>query len=209
MTGSGGVGGSVTITGGTITARTTNTGNFAGAAGIGGTGVTGAITGGRIISNGSNAAGGVSTGIAVSGGIVDSNNVRVLGACFENAPLGSGTQNDPWQISTPEDIAWISGDSPRLNMYYLLMNDIDATELGSDVAIGTDFVNFNGNFNGNGNTITIDISDSWIRNAGLFPEIDAEGVVANLTVGGFLSEQFSRTGALAGINRGTIIVIPL
>ncbi|MDE7461723.1 MAG: dockerin type I repeat-containing protein [Muribaculaceae bacterium] len=45
--------------------------------------------------------------------------------------LGSGTEEDPYQIYTPHDLASINGDA-----YYILMNDIDLSSYGDWTPIG-------------------------------------------------------------------------
>jgi hypothetical protein len=151
---------------------------------------------------------GISDGIVITGGNVDSNT-----AIAPAEPPGAGTSLSPWQISTLWQLQGINQDPARLSGYFLLMNDIDARELAGHVMIGGhEFLQepnvFNGHFDGNGNSITINIWRTGnISNVGLFRRIGAGGVVQNLTVKGRVhvgSNVPYGFGGLAGENAGTI-----
>jgi len=131
---------------------------------------------------------------------------------------GDGTFGNPWQIANVGNIAWMSApnaDVPtptiaqRMNGYYVLMNNIDATSMGNNVMIGgtaASHQNFNGNFYGNGYTITVAINTTVV-NSGLFRVIGSigPGRVENLTVAGNVNSPPGIVGALAGTNNGIVI----
>jgi len=128
---------------------------------------------------------------------------------------GSGTASDPWQISTPEHLAWIGnpGYPERLTGHYLLMNDItapnnlviahvEAEVLQNDIArAGAGFL---GSLDGNNHTITVNIYLPSIAGVGLFRLIGASGRVSNLSVVGQV-DGHSVVGGLAAANEGEII----
>jgi len=134
---------------------------------------------------------------------------------FQTAPpnSGSGAQGDPWQISTPEHLAWMADPDylERLAGYYLLVNDITAPDnlviapvpegSGPMYADSPDI--FQGRFNGNGYTITVNIYLPGHDYVGLFGQIGENGLVQSLTVSGRV-EGSRATGGLAGINDGKV-----
>ena len=110
---------------------------------------------------------------------------------------GSGTENDPYQITTQEELEAITGSN-----HYILMNDI-ALE-GNWEPLGS----FSGTLDGNNKTITgLNVTTSS-SGAGMFEEIAAGGVVKNLTLYGTVNSTFDgnagRIGGFAAINDGTI-----
>lgn len=61
--------------------------------------------------------------------------------------LGSGTQTDPYIISTPQDLNLINNN---LTAYYELANDIDMSSYGNFTPIGRVYPFFGGHLNGKG-----------------------------------------------------------
>jgi len=134
---------------------------------------------------------------------------------FPTAPPseGSGTSDDPWQLSTPEQLAWMADpDHPdRLAGYYILVNDITAPDslviaLPVDVMIDREArapYGFQGNFYGNGYTITVNIYLPYRNFVGLFGHIGVNGRVQNLNVVGSV-EGGQAVGGLAGMNDGEV-----
>ena len=132
---------------------------------------------------------------------------------------GAGTEANPYQISTPEQLQNLNqclGDSYR-NNYYVLNNDIDLTSYlsgaGNDggagwVPIGGNSNNsFSGEFNGNGHKV----SGLWLNRpstdyVGLFgfahSEIRNIGVEIDDSKGGV--KGGSDVGGLVGLNGGTV-----
>ena len=136
---------------------------------------------------------------------------------FPTAPpdYGSGVAGDPWQLSTPEQLAWMADpDYPeRLTAYYLLVNDITAPDnlviahtpiyvMEDDEARIT--AGFLGSFDGNNYTITVNIYLPDVFGVGLFGHIGVSGRVQNLTVYG-RAEGRGLVGGLARVNNGEVI----
>ena len=150
-----------------------------------------------------------------------------LWGTYANADLtiglkGSGTSNDPFQISTLSDLQCLSEYSSLWNggYYFIQTADIDASETSSwnsgagFTPIGNDNIRFNGYYNGQGHTINglyINIEGSSTKYVGLFGYLET-GLIENLGVKSgsvssttaTLSHSF-RTGSIVGYNNeGTI-----
>lgn len=129
---------------------------------------------------------------------------------------GTGTENDPYQIATAEQLAYLAvkaneGTLHSLGDYYILINNIDLSDhrwipIGRGTSIESKY--FDGYFNGMGKTITglyVDEStDGYL--AGLFGLLT--GQVTDLTIEGAYVKTAgsnSSAGILAGkiINSGT------
>lgn len=99
---------------------------------------------------------------------------------------GSGTENDPYLISTTTDLKTMSSYAYQgivLNQYFKLNNDIDwSQETGAFNSIGRRYDNyriysFNGTFDGNYKTIS-----NLTSSNGMFNYVMNEGSVKNLTL---------------------------
>lgn len=105
---------------------------------------------------------------------------------------GSGTQADPWLISSHADLDALNaltntepadGSSSTYGKYFRLTQDITEPYTGM---IGTE-ASFNGNFDGGGHCITLDISRTWdYYPSGLFGTV-TRGSVHDLAVDGTVS----------------------
>lgn len=146
---------------------------------------------------------------------------------------GNGTEDDPYIIKTPEELAYIShivldGQNTK-GMYFSLANDIDLT--GIDwTPIGMyyseklgDKAPFNGIFRGNGYSVTgltnmYDMSGSYVS-VGLFGYIESSAEISDLNVtdaditaslrtgssdGDWYAGQSKYIGVLVGINKGNV-----
>lgn len=115
------------------------------------------------------------------------------------AAAGNGTEADPYQITTAEDLQTISGSG-----HYKLMNDIALAESWTPIAT------FSGTLDGNGKTISgVNVSRTDGQN-GFIQELDTDGTVKDLTVYGSViclntgnCGQLG-TGGIVGYNSGTI-----
>lgn len=120
-----------------------------------------------------------------------------VGGLTARAAEGDGTEENPYKITTQEELAAITGSS-----HYILMNDIELT--GS----WTPLAEFSGTLNGNNKTITGLNIESDSNQVGLFEVIGADGVVKDLTLYGTVNSTYrdnaGRIGGFAGINDGTI-----
>ena len=126
---------------------------------------------------------------------------------------GSGTESNPYQISTEAD--WIAlcnnvnnGTSTYSNKFFKMMADITVSETFSTAPtkmVGRgENVNFRGTFDGNGYTLTVNYTDNlddracapfrYIRNA----------TIKNLRVAGSITKQYNKNaGGLVGEAFGT------
>lgn len=115
---------------------------------------------------------------------------------FAATMSGSGTEADPYQITTADELKTISGSS-----HYKLMNDIALT--GEWTPIGS----FSGTLDGDGKTISgVNVSNSNTY-CGFVEYLQTGGVIKNLTIYGQVtstSVSYTRTGGFAGNNYGTI-----
>lgn len=93
--------------------------------------------------------------IPVTGDALQTNSLSVTRAAYGSGMLGSGTESDPYQVATAEDLDNVRND---LTAYYIQVADIDLSEYENWVPIGYytyeyDHV-FNGSYDGNGFTIS-------------------------------------------------------
>ena len=115
---------------------------------------------------------------------------------------GSGTIEDPFIISTADDLAKVGTgkDGWTPDKCYKLMNDIIAP---------TNFIinnYFSGTFDGNNKIVTLNINLSNltdITDVGLFNYISKDGIVKNLNISGSIKGNGS-VGGIAGNNDGVI-----
>ena len=123
---------------------------------------------------------------------------------------GSGTQADPFQIWTAEQMNTIGLNHFDWNKCFVLMSDIDLSEYtGLSYNIpGTDTIHFRGKFEGNKHSIEgLSITSSEeLKGVGLFGYIGVSGEVKNLVLSklNLNVENSTNVGGLAGENTGTI-----
>lgn len=130
--------------------------------------------------------------------------VVALSALPTNPLQGSGTAEDPWQITNAQEwnalAAYMSNTANSLlGEYVKVMNDIDFTgETAGITPLGADGVtSFNGNFDGNNCTVKGYAYKTKVAGqGGLFGTIGAEATVKDLTAAG------TTEGGLGG-NNGT------
>lgn len=121
---------------------------------------------------------------------------------------GSGTKNDPYVITKPEQIKLILTTENGLDKHYVLGNDIDCMNQ-SLYQIGNEDNPFTGTFDGNGYKI-LNYSVYANDDLGLFGYISETAVVKNLTIdcGNYFAYDSSalefNAGLLVGVNNGTI-----
>jgi len=119
---------------------------------------------------------------------------------------GSGTPQDPYVITTVEELQAIEKD---LAAHYELANDIDASETETWNAgngfdpVGTEDRPFRGSLDGNGHTVSeLTIVRPKASNVGLFGL--STGTVQNVSLRDVLVNGNENIGALAGISTGSI-----
>ncbi|HSQ41196.1 MAG TPA: GLUG motif-containing protein, partial [Fibrobacteraceae bacterium] len=121
-------------------------------------------------------------------------------------PAGSGTTADPYQISSLENLYWLSQNSTAWADTFVQTADIDASETsGWDNDSGfTPISLFQGSYDGQGHVIDgLTILRPDADNLGLFGQLS--GIVSNLGVTGVSISGSSAVGALAGqLSQGRI-----
>ena len=120
---------------------------------------------------------------------------------------GSGTEADPFQISTIDDLdelaTKVSNGYDFKDFYFILTADLDFSGI-SFTPIGNDSYVFDGNFDGQGHTIK-GISIANENNyQGLFGYVSTSGVIQNLTLDDSSIKGGSQSGGIAGRSNGTI-----
>lgn len=115
---------------------------------------------------------------------------------------GSGTEEDPYQISSCEEFMEINDHLGEVN-YYILTTDLDCAEYESDMRVGSEFAPFIGDFDGNDHSILFDIELEEGEFVGLFARIQ-DTTITDLTVGGYI---FGRRylGGLTGFAFDSVI----
>jgi hypothetical protein len=118
---------------------------------------------------------------------------------------GSGTEADPYQISTLNQLYWIGVDSLRLNKNYKLINNINAASTRSWFSgngwppIGNEDHPFTGVFNGNCFEIdSLSCYVSWGNSIGLFGYISNGAFIKNLGMTNVYNRGPTGAGGLAG-----------
>lgn len=104
---------------------------------------------------------------------------------------GTGTADDPYQITTAEQLQSVN-DFSTAN--FKLMNDIDLSDVPWNPISG-----FTGNFDGNGMKISNLSIEDGSDSSGLFRSLNTPGVIENLT----MTDCYLVTGNWSGIMVGT------
>lgn len=113
---------------------------------------------------------------------------------------GSGTQSDPYFVSTPTDL-----DNVRNNLsaYYKMNQDIDMSGWGNFTPIGNSTNRFTGTLDGDGYKVfnlTVNLTENY---AGLFGFINYPVDIGNLKVEGDVTTSAVIAGLLAGSYYGS------
>ena len=125
-------------------------------------------------------------------------------------PAGSGTQADPYQIATLDNLYWVTQNSSSWGSYFIQTADIDASSTnGWDGSAGfspigslTANVDFTGSYDGQKYTISgLYIYRAATDYIGMFGRING-GSVSNLTLSTVNITGANSTGALAGVISG-------
>lgn len=140
--------------------------------------------------------------------------VNSLKAQTPTPPAGDGTIGNPYQVATLDNIYWITQNSSSWNKQFIQIADIDASSTsGWNSGSGMNPIGsspyFTGTYDGQNHTINgIYINrktDGQVYpTMGLFQRIDASGIVKNLGLTNVNIHGYQFTGALAGLNYGTI-----
>jgi len=125
---------------------------------------------------------------------------------------GTGEPNDPYLISTPEELNTIGEDANDWDKHFKLMADVDMNGVEYNIIAGGsetwDYQGepFVGSFDGDGHIIkkvTVNVpNQSYI---GLFGYVGTGGEIKNLKLENVNLKGYSYAGAVAGENKGSII----
>ena len=134
-----------------------------------------------------------------------------ISAVYALALNGSGTESDPYQISTIDDWntfgSYITATAnPLTGKFVKVMNDIDFSTAAKFQAAAADGVTpFGGVLLGNGRSFKgLKISTST-RNYGVFGSIGTSATVRDLTLEGTLTSTSTYAGAFAGYANGAFV----
>jgi len=122
--------------------------------------------------------------------------------------LGTGTQNDPWQLTTAAHLIDLStyGCNQTNGHYFKLMNDI-ILSYSDWTPIGNYGSAFQGNFNGNGKVIQNLVINNTAQRRGLFGFLAGNATITNLGVENCNVTGGERTGGLiAEVYSGTTTI---
>ena len=168
----------------------------------------GTITGGvfnSTVSNNGTITGGVFTGTVFNNGTITGNPALIT---------GSGTETDPYQISTADGLKWFrdkvnNAKTPdETKICVELTEDIDLSgEEWSPIGIGQGVywgsLSYSGTFDGKGHTIkNLSIDNSSANFVGLFGYV-LGGTIRNLTVSGSVKGSGHTGGIAGGADGGT------
>lgn len=134
----------------------------------------------------------------------DTNEPALLAAIAGTQPGGSGTAEDPYQITGAAELIWLRDavNAGEANTCAELQQDVEyVDEVWS--SIGTSEHPYTGTFNGNGHTIRVWL-DGWGQ--ALFGYVGADAKLTDIAVTKRQSENYSLNASapLARINNGTI-----
>lgn len=128
------------------------------------------------------------------------------------ALLGSGTENDPYQIETYDDLELIGKAEYTTDLHYMLVDSINASwyssmeDCNADSTICKGFepiANFSGTFLGNGFKIKgLVINRADEDTVGLFKSLTATAKVSNLRLDSVVVNGKKYVGGLAGVDLG-------
>lgn len=145
--------------------------------------------------------------IAMGAVVVPTQPAQATGACSTTGATsayggGAGTSGDPYLISTPQQLALLSGTSGDWGRHYKQTANID---LGGCqwTTIGTSSTRFTGSYDGNGFQISgLSIGDQAGTSAGLFGEVGGVSL-SNLRLSGAMNSNDPFVGGLVGKVVGT------
>ena len=134
----------------------------------------------------------------------DANEPALLAAIAGTQPGGSGTAEDPYQITGAAELIWLRDavNAGEANTCAELQRDVEYVD-EVWAPIGTSEHPYTGTFNGNGHTIRVWL-DGWGQ--ALFGYVGADAKLTDLAVTKRQSENYSISASapLARINNGTI-----
>ena len=124
---------------------------------------------------------------------------------------GTGTETDPYLISTPSDMAllakYVDNDANTFKYHHFkVVNDINFSGFDYNI-VATGETQFQGTFDGNGKTfkcISISKTESTDSYIGLFGYVGADATLKNLTIDSCSFKGYTYAGAFAGSTSGAM-----
>ena len=128
------------------------------------------------------------------------------------AMTGTGTEADPYKLSSQADLALLSGANYAgyvgQNVYFELANDISMS--GAFTPIGTSTYKFNGKFDGRNHVITgLTTTDNTINGQALFSHATAGASIKNIVFEGASIKGKERVAVLLGTGTGASVSNPV
>lgn len=137
-----------------------------------------------------------------------------LWAQTPEAPVGTGTVGDPYQIATLNNLAWVSTNTSAWSRNSIQTADIDASSTSGWNQNGTVYFGFSpigggsgftGTYDGQGHTISgLTINRTGESYVGLFGYVSGTGKVSNLGLLSVNIKGYNSVGGIAGQCDGTI-----
>ena len=128
-------------------------------------------------------------------------------------PGGIGTENDPYQIETLNNLLWVSTNSQSWNSYFIQTSDIDASSSQSwndgqgFSPIGSYPTSFSGNYNGDGYSVSDIYINGYFTNyqLGLFGYVINANISNVNVVSISIIYGYDRVGGIIGYCNNTLI----
>ena len=118
---------------------------------------------------------------------------------------GDGSEFNPYQIETLENLYWLSLNASVWNMDFVQTGNIDLSPVANWPGIGNSSVPFSGVYDGQKQTITNLTINSSDSHKGLFGVIGESGYVTNLRISNAtVVTTNDYAGIFAGTNKGTL-----
>ncbi len=134
--------------------------------------------------------------------------ISILAQTAISPSVGDGSELNPYQISSLENLYWISQNSSEWNKYFIQIADIDASETSSWfssagwIPIGNTTTNFTGNYDGqNFKIVNLFINRSGTNYIGLFGYVSG-ATITNLGVTNSNIKGRYYVGGLTGTSIG-------
>ena len=137
------------------------------------------------------------------GSPIDSYTVTVE---YEPGFTGSGTEDDPYLITSTELWDWfaisVNNGAHYSGKYVKLTNDISVSIPAGDRVSDSDNKPFSGTFLGDGHTITVTLDDDGIQGLALFRYING-ATIKDLKVAGTIASSQNHSSGIVGFANGT------
>ena len=126
-------------------------------------------------------------------------------------PAGDGSQNNPYQISRLEELAWLMGNDTAWDRHYIQTRDLDASPTNGwydgkgFVPVGNGTTAFTGMYHGQGHAIdSLYIARGSESNIGLFGLTETTATIDSLGITHADVTGLRSVGALVGQSRGEV-----